>query len=197
MRKWSNGEERVERNGEERIYGKESRIGRVIEASNNNNNKIPSYGPTKYLQLPRHQNSSPPTTSSSLIALAGLHLGYNYTSLSWTPYGHHWRALKGIISMMFTAGTDITAITMEWAMSLLLNHPEMMEKAREKIDSKLKHKNIIEELDMANLTYLTCIVNEALRLYPPGPLLVPHTSSCECTVGGYRVPKGTIVMGNA
>ncbi|KAK9097276.1 hypothetical protein Sjap_022773 [Stephania japonica] len=68
----------------------------------------------------------------------------------------------------------------------------MMEKAREKIDSKLKHKNIIEELDMANLTYLTCIVNEALRLYPPGPLLVPHTSSTECTVGGPERFEGRV-----
>ncbi|KAK9165855.1 hypothetical protein Scep_001046 [Stephania cephalantha] len=105
--------------------------------------------------------------------------------------------LKGIISMMFTAGTDTTALTMEWAMSLLLNHPEVMAKAREEIDSKLQRKNILEESDLANLPYLTCIVNEALRLYPPGPLLVPHASSAECTVGGYRVPKGTIVMGNA
>ncbi|KAK9097272.1 hypothetical protein Sjap_022769 [Stephania japonica] len=67
----------------------------------------------------------------------------------------------------------------------------MMEKAREEIDSKLKHKNIIEELDMANLTYLTCIVNEALRLYPPGPLLVPHTSA-ECTVGGAERFEGRV-----
>ncbi|KAK9097284.1 hypothetical protein Sjap_022781 [Stephania japonica] len=142
--------------------------------------------------IEQHQNHEP-SISTNHTTLMGTLLSLQKSD----PDFYTEELLKGIVSMMFTAGTDTTAITMEWAMSLLLNHPEVMEKAKQEIDSKLKHKNIIAESDLANLPYLTCIVNEALRLYPPGPLLVPHASSAECTVGGYRVPKGTIVMGNA
>jgi hypothetical protein len=31
--------------------------------------------------------------------LAGKHLGYNYTTLAWAPYGHHWRNLRRIASL--------------------------------------------------------------------------------------------------
>ena len=34
-------------------------------------------------------------------------------------------------------------------------------------------------------------------MYPAAPLLVPHESSEECTVGDYHVPLGTIVLVNA
>ncbi|KAD4888635.1 hypothetical protein E3N88_20708 [Mikania micrantha] len=49
---------------------------------------------------------------------------------------------------------------------------------------------------MSNLPYLLCIVNETLRMYPPGPLLVPHESPDDCVVGGYHIPRGTMLLVN-
>ncbi|KAL1546914.1 cytochrome P450 81Q32-like [Salvia divinorum] len=104
--------------------------------------------------------------------------------------------VKGLIMPMFTAGTHTIALTMEWAMSLLLNHPLELEKARNEIDEHVASGKLLEESDLQDLLYLRCIINETMRLYPVGPLLVPHCSSDDCNVGGYDVPGGTILLVN-
>ncbi|KAJ4982411.1 hypothetical protein NE237_033248 [Protea cynaroides] len=102
----------------------------------------------------------------------------------------------GIIQVLLSAGTDTTAGTMEWAMTLLLNHPEVLKKAQAEIDAIVGQGRLINELDVANLPYLHCIINETLRMYPAAPLLVPHESSEECTVGGFKIPRGTMLLVN-
>ncbi|CAN4122613.1 unnamed protein product [Withania somnifera] len=104
--------------------------------------------------------------------------------------------IKGVIMVMFTAGTHTSVVTMEWAMSLLLNHPEVMKKASLEIDSLIGATRPLEERDILKLPYLCCIINETLRLFPAGPLLVPHFSTQDCTIEGYQIPKGTILFVN-
>ena len=98
---------------------------------------------------------------------------------------------------MFTAGTDTSFLTMQWAMSLLLNHPEVLEKARNEIDEHIGQGRLIEDSDFPKLPYLRCIINETLRLFPAAPLLVPHFSSEDCTISGYKIPRNTTLMINA
>ncbi|GKD71895.1 isoflavone 2'-hydroxylase-like protein [Tanacetum coccineum] len=54
-----------------------------------------------------------------------------------------------------------------------------------------------EETDLPNLPYIQCIINETLRLFPAAPLLVPHEPSQGCTIGGFHVSCGTMVIVNA
>ncbi|KAG6469380.1 cytochrome P450 81Q32-like [Zingiber officinale] len=75
---------------------------------------------------------------------------------------------------MFSAGTDSSADTTEWAMSLLLNHPHVLEKAATEFNMTVGHERPISEDDLLNLAYLNCIIHESLRLYPATPLLAPH-----------------------
>ncbi|PRQ27788.1 putative oxidoreductase [Rosa chinensis] len=107
------------------------------------------------------------------------------------------KIIRGIMQNMLTAGTDTTAGTMEWALSLLLNNPEALAKAQTEIDNKIGQSRLIEESDLSNLPYLHCIINETLRMYPAAALLPPHESSEDCTVGGFNVPRGTMLLVNA
>nr|KJB29441.1 hypothetical protein B456_005G100700 [Gossypium raimondii] len=99
--------------------------------------------------------------------------------------------------MMFIAGTESTAITMEWTMALLLSHPEALQKARDEIIRHVGHERLLNESDLPKLPYLRCVVNETLRLYPATPLLLPHCPSEDCVVDGYEIPKGTILLVHA
>ncbi|XP_010526705.1 PREDICTED: cytochrome P450 81D11-like [Tarenaya hassleriana] len=107
------------------------------------------------------------------------------------------RIIKGLIIVMILAGTDTSAVTLEWALSNLLNHPEILRKARSEIDEKVGSDRLMDEQDISNLPYLRNIIYETLRLYPAVPMLVPHMSSERCKVAGYDMPRGTILLVNA
>ncbi|CAN6911125.1 unnamed protein product [Brassica oleracea var. botrytis] len=104
--------------------------------------------------------------------------------------------IKGIIVVMILAGTDTSAATLDWAMSNLLNHPDVLKKAKTEIDEQIGSDRLIEEQDIVKLPYLQSIVSETLRLYPVVPMLVPHMASEDCMVAGYDVPRGTTLLVN-
>nr|XP_043636374.1 cytochrome P450 81Q32-like [Erigeron canadensis] len=104
--------------------------------------------------------------------------------------------IRSFVLVLLAAGSDTSATTMEWAMALMLNHPQVLKKAQDEIDRVVGNNRLVDESDIANLPYLRCIINETLRLTPPGPLLVPHEASEDCVVGGYTIPSGTMLLIN-
>nr|ALO20341.1 cytochrome P450 [Cynodon dactylon] len=104
--------------------------------------------------------------------------------------------IMALCGNLFGAGTETTSTTTEWAMSLLLNHPEKLRKAQAEIDAVVGTSRLLTADDMPRLTYLRCIIDETMRLYPAAPLLLPHESSTHCKVGGYDVPAGTMLLVN-
>lgn len=96
---------------------------------------------------------------------------------------------------VFVAGTDTSAVAMEWAMSELINRPLVMEKARQEIDAVIGKSRIVEESDIVNLPYLQAIIKETFRLHPPAPL-IPRESSKRDMVCGYDIPAKTRLFVN-
>ncbi|KAL9323778.1 hypothetical protein ACSQ67_008635 [Phaseolus vulgaris] len=105
--------------------------------------------------------------------------------------------IKGLCMSMLLAGTDTSALTLEWAMANLLNYPEVMKKAKKEIDSHVGSDRLVDESDMSKLSYLQNIFHETIRLHPAAPLWSPHLASEDCSIGGYNLPKGTILLVNA
>lgn len=99
--------------------------------------------------------------------------------------------------MLLLAGTDTSAVTIEWAVAHLLNNPEVLKKAREEVDAQIGQERLVEESDVSKLPYLQGIILETLRLNPAAPMLVPHLTSDDCTINGYHIPRDTIVLVNA
>ena len=96
---------------------------------------------------------------------------------------------------MFTGGTDTTAVTLEWSLAELINHPTVMEKARKEIDSIIGKEKMVMETNIDNLPYLQAIVKETLRLHPPSPFVL-RESTGNCTIAGYDIPAKTQVFTN-
>ncbi|KAL7116978.1 hypothetical protein ACP275_03G041500 [Erythranthe tilingii] len=113
------------------------------------------------------------------------------------PENYSDQIIKGIILVVLMAGTDTSAVTMEWSMSLLLNHPDVLNKAKTELDRYVGGSRLVNEHDITKLPYLRGIINETLRLYPAIPLLVPRESSDDCTIGPFDVPSQTMFLVNA
>ncbi|KAF2309747.1 hypothetical protein GH714_004920 [Hevea brasiliensis] len=106
------------------------------------------------------------------------------------------KTIKGLVLALLVAGTESSATTTEWALSLLHNHPDAMHKAWVEINSHVGEDRLLDESDLPQLNYLQNVINETFRLFPPVPLLLPHESSEDCTVGGFHVPGGTMLLAN-
>ncbi|PAN23306.1 hypothetical protein PAHAL_4G082700 [Panicum hallii] len=103
--------------------------------------------------------------------------------------------IKAFMLDIFAAGTDTTTITLEWALSELINNPSVLRRAQAELDAVVGASRLADESDVPNLPYLQAIAKETLRLHPTGPLVVRRSME-PCKVSGYDVPAGATVFVN-
>lgn len=95
----------------------------------------------------------------------------------------------------FTAATDTTAISVEWAIAELFNNPKVLKKAQEEVDKVIGKERLVCESDGPNLSYIHAIIKETMRLHPPIPMIIRKGTE-DCVVGGKMIEKGTILCVN-
>ncbi|KAL1538031.1 salviol synthase-like [Salvia divinorum] len=106
--------------------------------------------------------------------------------------------VKAVLLDIFTAGTDTSATTVEWAMSELIRNPSKLIKAQQEVRMVFDNEgSYIDEDKFHELKYLKLIIKETLRLHPPAPLLIPKVNSQRCEINGYEIPAKTRVLVNA
>ncbi|CBI32512.3 unnamed protein product, partial [Vitis vinifera] len=104
--------------------------------------------------------------------------------------------IKATCLNLILASYDTTAITLTWALSLLLNNRHALKKSQAGMEIHVGKHRQVDGSDIKNLVYLQAIVKETLRLYPPGPLSVPHEAIEDCTVAGFHIQAGTRLLVN-
>lgn len=95
-----------------------------------------------------------------------------------------------------TASTDTTSTMVEWVITEILRNPGVKTKIQEELN-EVVGMNIVEESHIPSLKYMDAVVKETFRLHAPLPLLIQRCPDESCMVGGYEIPKGTIVYINA
>lgn len=74
--------------------------------------------------------------------------------------------------------------------------PEVQKTAREELDRVLGNGRLPVSADRDTLPYITAVMKETHRWHPIAPMSLPHASSAEDIYGGYRIPKGALLMPN-
>lgn len=92
----------------------------------------------------------------------------------------------------FQAGHDTTTSALLWWSWLLATHPEAAQRATDEVDAVLGGAMPTAE-DTARLPWLQATLKEALRLYPPAPVLMSRRTTAPITLGGWQVPQGALL----
>ncbi|GMN21459.1 hypothetical protein TIFTF001_047279 [Ficus carica] len=104
--------------------------------------------------------------------------------------------IKAIVFDIFSAGTNTSAIALDWAMAELIRNPRVMKKAQNEVREVFNRNGSVDEKAINEMKYLKAVVKETLRLHPSGPLL-PRECGEKCEIDGYEVPAKTRVIVNA
>jgi cytochrome P450 len=102
------------------------------------------------------------------------------------------RQLVDEIMTLIVAGHETTASGLNWTWYLLSQHPQVQARLHAEIDA-VDYPLAPRLAQVETLTYTGQVVNEALRLYPPGWVLSRRTIEAD-VLGGYPIPPGTNVL---
>ncbi|EPS69225.1 hypothetical protein M569_05542, partial [Genlisea aurea] len=114
-----------------------------------------------------------------------------------SPVDITWENIKGILLDILAGGTDTSATTIVWAMTTLMQNPEIMSRLGREVRDAVGIGGKATEDDVSKCPYLKAVVKEILRMYPPAPLLIPRESQKDCVIRGYEIEAKTMVYVNA
>ena len=100
--------------------------------------------------------------------------------------------LVGQSTILFGASFETTASTLTWTLFLLAQHPEVMRELMKELDAVLNGAAPTKE-QLAQLSYLECVIKESMRILPPVPFTI-RAAAQHTALGGHPVPHGSRVI---
>ena len=91
-----------------------------------------------------------------------------------------------------TAGHETTALGLGWTFQLLARHPAVARRVADEIDAVTGACPLAPE-HVERLAYTRQVFQEAMRLYPPAPL-ISRTLHADVTLAGVPLAAGTVVL---
>ncbi|XP_038625003.1 steroid 21-hydroxylase [Tachyglossus aculeatus] len=99
-------------------------------------------------------------------------------------------------------GTGTTAAVLNWVVLFLLHYPEVQKRLQDELDLELgpassaSSASLLPYKDRARLPLLNATITEVLRLRPVVALGLPHLTLRDTSLGGFDIPRNTIVIPN-
>lgn len=102
------------------------------------------------------------------------------------------REVRDQVLTFMVAGSETTALALTWTWYLLDRHPDADRRLRAELDEVLGGRTPTAEY-LPHLRFTRMVIEEALRLYPPVPLVVRDASVADF-LGGYHIPARSMVV---
>jgi len=102
------------------------------------------------------------------------------------------KQIRDEVLTLLLAGHETTANALGWTFYLLSSAPEVEGKLRTEFDQVLGGRLPTVE-DIARMPYLTMVLQEAMRLYPPA-WAISRAVIADDEIMGYRIPAGANVL---
>ena len=102
------------------------------------------------------------------------------------------RELLDEVLTLVVAGHETTASALNWTWWLLSHHPQVERRLHEEQD-RVGDLGTASYADLDRLPYLFAVLQESMRLYPPGWLLTRRSIGPD-RLGGHALPPGTDVF---
>ncbi|CAI9729738.1 cytochrome P450 2B4-like [Octopus vulgaris] len=97
---------------------------------------------------------------------------------------------------LFTAGSDTASSVLIWVFIYMAKYPDIQDKCRAEIEKITDLNRPITMEDKQHMTYVAATLLEVQRIAPVVTLTLPHAATVDTTLGGYDIPKHTIVLFN-
>uniref|UniRef100_A0A9J7YCZ9 Cytochrome P450, family 27, subfamily B, polypeptide 1 n=1 Tax=Cyprinus carpio carpio TaxID=630221 RepID=A0A9J7YCZ9_CYPCA len=97
------------------------------------------------------------------------------------------------VTELLLAGVDTISSTLSWSLYELSRHPEVQTALRDEVRRVMKGRSVPEARDVAAMPLMKAVIKEILRLYPVIPANARVITDRDITVGGYIIPKNTLI----
>jgi cytochrome P450 len=102
------------------------------------------------------------------------------------------KAIRDEVLTMFIAGHETTALALTWLFALLDGAPDALTRMKQEVHDVLDGREP-SFADIPKLPYLRQVIDETLRLRPPGPY-IPRNAVADDEIGGCRVHAGEMIL---
>ncbi|CAD5227501.1 unnamed protein product [Bursaphelenchus xylophilus] len=95
---------------------------------------------------------------------------------------------------LWIAGQETTSVTLAWAISHLVAHPEVQKRAHEELDRVIGPNRLITMADRKDLHYINAIVHESQRCGNIIAINLTRKTSEDIVMDGMLIKKGSVVV---
>ena len=101
--------------------------------------------------------------------------------------------LYSVLLDLFVAGSDTTAVTLNWAMLFMIRNPIIQTKVQQELKENIGTGKL-KMNDKSKIPYTEAVIHEIQRRGNIAPLALIHQSTDNVDIGPYSVPPKTLII---